>query len=141
MSEIAHMEAQECMGNLTPPQMQAVKLLLDGKKVREIAQEMNYSCRAVYSWLAKPEVKAILRSYRSGQLIALVTAAQSSAESAMQLLVETVEDVNGPLALRLRAAERLLSTSTQLNSLMDDGERIDQLEAMVNELLAKIRVY
>jgi AcrR family transcriptional regulator len=141
MSEPFDNTEHELTKNLTMPQLRAVQLFLSGKRITHISAEIGYSRAQIYHWFKKPEIKALIRAAWAGQLADLANAAMRSADAAMDLLGDTVKDNAAPLALRLRAAERLMTASMQLRADVEDDDRLDELETMVRELQEKARVY
>ena len=135
MSDFVTLGEGQGLERLSPEESRTVTLLVQGTPVKDIADQVGVHVRTVYRWMSRPDIRALIREYRSGMLRALATTAQSHAEEALKVLADTAIDVQQPLGFRLRAAERLISIAADLTSTVDDGERIDELEATVHELV------
>ena len=135
MSDFVTLGEGQGLERLSPEESRTVTLLVQGTPVKDIADQVGVHVRTVYRWMSRPDIRALIREYRSGMLRALATTAQSHAEEALKVLADTAVDVQQPLGFRLRAAERLISIAADLTSTVDDGERIEELKATVRELV------
>ena len=135
MSETVHIGDR---GELDAQELQVAQLLIAGKKVAEVAREVNLVRTVIYKMLRRPHVKAFLREVRLGQQTAVLTAVQEATEDAMRLLVDAFRNESLPMGQRLRAAERLLANAASFGAMADDQEAIDELRSLVESLSSQV---
>lgn len=127
--------------DLSPRDGQIVTLLLEGQPPKKIAAQVGCGVKVIYRLMDREDIKKLVAEYRRGMLRSLATSAQSHAEDALKVLADTAIDAEQPLGFRLRAAEKLICIAADLTSTVDDGERIDDLEKTVRELVDQPRAY
>jgi len=118
--------------NITPRQLQAVESLLVCGDITMAAKAAGVSRPTLYTWMKQPAFSAALRTAEQAaletltkRLVVLGTKAVATLDSAM--------DSSAPLAVRVRAADAVLSRLLQLHERVILEQRVAELETQSTE--------
>ena len=112
---------------LKPRQVAAIAALLATGKISDAAAAGGVSTKTVYAWLKQDAFKAELRAAEGDAMRSLARRLAGLGELAADALKDAL-DVKQPMALRLRAADTVLSRGPALLELVDLIGRIEALE-------------
>jgi hypothetical protein len=92
-----------------PEKERAIELLIAGVSPPEIARQLNLGRTTVWRWQQDPEFVAELEAVRGDRRKMVQAALIDCALEAVDVLMELMRDRDIPAAVRVRAAESLLS--------------------------------
>ena len=102
-------------------------LMLQGS-IRGAAAQLGIRERTIYERQKKPEFKALYRKAR-GDMLRLATAkVQKYTNAAIDVTLSIMADKQTNPAIRLQAAQTILSTGMKLTEQMDVIERLEELD-------------
>ena len=116
---------------LTPDRRRALDILLCGGDHAAAADAAGVTARTVRRWVNEPAFTDALKTAQDSQLDNTVAELVRASASAADLLRKIVSDPDAKTALRLRAAEVLLSACLRWKELRDVEKRLTQLESKV----------
>jgi hypothetical protein len=124
--------------SLTPPKLEAARLIALGRPYREIGEAVGVSVGTISNWLHRCEGfkesveearkqlwighQGIVDSYRE----ALVAATQA-APRAVELLLQIAESEDTRTSDKLKALELILSKPRELMNILDEGRRFPEV--------------
>lgn len=114
---------------LTPDRRRALDALLATGDQQQAAAAAGVTDRTIRRWLVEPAFVAALQEAQGALLDATTNDLVRASGGAVGLLRRTVENVDAPLALRIRAAGILLDSTLRWRELRDIERRLAALEA------------
>ena len=118
---------------VTPKQRQFIQALLACGDVVSACEEATVSRSTAYRWMQEPAFMSALREAEREALLATSRRLVRLGGKAVQVLEDTLGDVEAPAAVRVRAADSVLTKLLQLRETVDLEERIAALEAAITE--------
>jgi len=119
--------------NLPPKQEAALLALLTHNTIEAAYEAADVSKATMWRWMQTPEFKARYRAARRQLVETALGALQKHATTAARVLVSIAVDKNAPAASRVSAAKAIIEQSVKAVELVDLQERIEALEASINE--------
>jgi len=117
---------------LTAKQTKALEALLTGVSKGEAAAAAGVNPRTLHRWIN--ENLLFWNALQNGKHHSIFDSARRvvvGMETAVQVILEVLEDKKAPAAVRLRAAQLTAELSLRLTEQTDILERLDELEAKV----------
>ena len=114
---------------LTPKQRQLVLALLVANDVAAACEAAQVPRSTAYRWMNQPAFAAALREADREVLRATSRRLARLGVKAVQVLEETLDDPEAPTAVRVRAADAVLTKLLQIRETVDMDERLTALEA------------
>ena len=108
---------------------QAMELLLEGRRICEVALNIGVDERNVYRWLSDPVFKRELGEKRRVILDAVVARIRSATADAVDAIIALLKDDSSNI--RLKAANDILLHSAKYVELQDVQERLDEIEKQI----------
>lgn len=122
------------MSDLTTKQRAAIAALLEGRTQAAAATAAGVGRQTVSRWLSEPAFSAALREGSDGAIRAASARLAALTEQAIAAIAATMAQPATPgAAVRLRAADALLSQALKIREHADILERLAILEARINE--------
>jgi hypothetical protein len=122
------------MSDLTAKQSAAIAALLDGQTQGGAATAAGVTKRTLQRWLNEPEFTAALRAGSDGAIRAASARLAALTEQAINAIAMAMSQPAQPgAAVKLRAADSLLSHAMRIREHADILERLAQLEKMLDE--------
>jgi transposase-like protein len=115
---------------LTHKQEKAIMLLLQNKKIEEVAQELGISTKTLYRWLKQDVFKKRFVEVRQE----LFNEALDSLKTLTKQAIDTLEDVikNGTKETsRVTASKTVLELALRLKEVEELEKRVEELEKIV----------
>ena len=116
---------------LNAKQTRALACLLAGLSVPAAAEAAGCSYQSIYNWLDKPEFRAALNQAQSEAIIRLSRVLINLGTDAADVLGEVIRDKNMPPAVRVRAADIVISNLLSLRENIEFDGRLSELEAAI----------
>ncbi len=92
-----------------PQQGRAIELLIEGRTIPETATELGVTRATVWRWTQEPDFVARLAAARAGRLTGALDRLEGAVSDALEAMVSILRDESQPAAVRLKAAESILS--------------------------------
>ncbi len=122
------------MSNLTSRQKAAIAALLKGQTQTAAGASAGVARKTVQRWLNEPAFTAALREGSDGAIRAASARLAALTEHAVAAIAATMTTPTTPgAAVRLRAADALLTQALKIREHADVLERLAALEAKINE--------
>lgn len=118
---------------LTGKQRQLVQGLLVHGEVTAACKAAGVSRTTAYRWMGQPAFTAALRVADREVLTATSRRLARLGVKAVEVLEETLDDPEAPAAVRVRAADAVLTKLLQIRDAVDLDERLTALEAAAQE--------
>jgi transposase-like protein len=115
---------------LTHKQEKAIMLLLQNKKIEEVAQELKISQVTLYRWLKQDAFKERFNEVRQE----LFTEALNSLKTLTKQAIDTLDDIlrNGTKETsRVTASKTVLELALRLKEVEELEKRVEELEKIV----------
>jgi len=115
---------------LTHKQEKAIMLLLQNKKIEEVAQELKISQVTLYRWLKQENFKQRFNEVRQE----LFTEALNSLKTLTKQAIDTLDDIlrNGTKETsRVTASKTVLELALRLKEVEELEKRVEELEKIV----------
>ncbi len=119
--------------NLTPRKRKALEALLTSGDISQAANTAGVSRDSVYRWLRDPDFQTALSNGTQAALQGLSQSLLTLGAAAAKALQAALEDTTAPLAVKLRAADIVLTRLLQMRELVDLDKRLTELEKKQNE--------
>jgi len=119
--------------NLTPRKRKALEALLTSGDISQAANTAGVSRDSVYRWLRDPDFQTALSNGTQAALQGLSQSLLTLGAAAAKTLQAALEDTTAPLAVKLRAADIVLTRLLQMRELVDLDKRLTELEKKQNE--------
>jgi len=116
---------------LTAKQTRALACLLAGASVPAAAEAAGCSKQAIYNWLEKPEFRTALNEAQSEAIVRLSRVLINLGTEAVDTLGRVLRDEKTPPAVRVRAAEIVISNLLSLRENVEFENRLTDLEAAI----------
>ena len=117
--------------SLTPKQRQFIQALLTDGDVAAACETASVGRSTAYRWMQEAAFAAALREAEREALLATSRRLVRLGGKAVQVLEDTLGDHEAPAAVRVRAADSVLTKLLQLRETVDLEERIAALEAAI----------
>lgn len=122
------------MADLTTKQAAAIAALLEGNPQGGAATAAGVTKRTLQRWLNEPAFTAALREGSDAAIRAASARLAATTEHAVNNILATMTTPTTPgAAVRLRAADALLSHALRIREHADILERLSELERRLNE--------
>lgn len=122
------------MADLTTKQRAAIAALLEGNTQGGAATAAGVGRQTVSRWLNEPDFTAALREGSDAAIRAASARLAATTEHAVNNILATMTTPTTPgAAVRLRAADALLTQALKIREHADVLERLAALEAKINE--------
>lgn len=119
---------------LTPRQVKALGLLLEGMTVRQTADLANVSERQIYRWLRQADFKGALHEQQNAMLLTTSAKLLVLAEQATRSLEDILQDPGAKgQGVASLTADRILSQTLKWRDWASIEERVTALEEQVRE--------
>ncbi len=118
----------EIVKELSPKQTQAIRSLLTKPNIALAASDVGVSDRTLYRWLDEPLFKQVLIQAEDQALDAATRGLVSMTNQAVLVITSLMVNPNTHPAIRLRAAEAVLSNTLKLYELRNLAARVATLE-------------
>lgn len=118
---------------LRPEQRRLIQELVAGKDMAAACEAARVGRSSAYRWLGQPTFAAALREADREVLIATSRRLARISGKAVQTLLVMMSDPTVPAAVRVRAADSVLSKVIQLREAVEFDERLSALESAVRE--------
>ena len=115
-------------GTLTTKQRRFMVALLAEPNTRAAALAAGISQRCAWRWLADPVFRAELAARQDAVLAAVCNGLADDAQTARQVLRDTMADPTAPHGVRVRAALGIIDAALRLAELVTLSERVAALE-------------
>lgn len=115
---------------LTYRQEKAIMLLLENKKMEEVAQELGISTKTLYRWLKQDAFKERFAEVRQE----LFNEALNSLKTLTKQAIDTLDDIlrNGTKETsRVTASKTVLELALRLKEVEELEQRVEELEKIV----------
>lgn len=121
---------------LTPLQNKALCLLASGKGVKEVADELNVSCKIIYDWQKKPTFQKMLNDGVMATYDAAIATLISGCELASKELIDIIKDKDTPTKIKVNAINTLLNYATKAKDsyLNQQSDTIDIIDTEVVDI-------
>ena len=114
--------------NLTPRKRKALEALLTSGDISQAANTAGVSRDSVYRWLRDPDFQGAMTEGTQAALQGLSQSLLTLGAAAAKTLQAALEDTTAPLAVKLRAADIVLTRLLQMRELVDLDKRLTELE-------------
>jgi predicted DNA-binding transcriptional regulator AlpA len=111
-------------GKLSRGQQEAIAALLSQRNVEEAARVAGRSPATLYRWLKDPDFKAAYRQARTAGAEQATARLQKASGAAVTILLRVMYDLSAPRAVRLKAADRVLSCMKGTSRMEEVGARL-----------------
>jgi predicted ArsR family transcriptional regulator len=118
---------------LTVKQRELVEALLVHGDAKAAYEAVEVSRSTAYRWMGLPAFAAALRDAERELLTATSRRLARLGIKAVQVLDDTLGDPDAPAAIRVRAADAVLTKLLQIRESVDLDERLAALEAVMEE--------
>lgn len=122
-------------GNLSPRQRRAIAALLTAKSIDAAAKAAGVSERQLHRWIDLPEFTAALRAAEGEALASVVRRLTVEAAGAVNAILIVLNDADTSPAVKLRAADLILSRVMSLRELSELDSRVRLVETRLEELM------
>ncbi len=96
------------LSSLDEKQTKALELLMEGMKVREVAQELGVSMRTMFRWMDSLDYRAQLEQAQRSAINLGRTKLSANTEKAIDVIVAALDNMNGITRDQVSAATSLL---------------------------------
>ena len=97
------------VGELSPKQSQAVNLIANGVRLKDVASTLRISDRTLHAWRNLPEFARQIREIKEDSYDSALNKLQSACDRAADCLIELCGSAAIPPQTRLKAAELILN--------------------------------
>lgn len=123
--------SQNASNGLKPGQLKAIEELLQGRTIKEAAEAVGVTPRAIYRWNAEPAFVDALRRAEGEALDQAARRLGAVAGAAIDAIERILADETLSPTVRLRAADLALAHAAKLRELRSFDERLRALEEAV----------
>jgi len=123
---------------LTVKQERVLLALLSSGTLKEAAAECRVNESTVFRTMQLPQFQSAYRAARRQSVEAAIAKLQAGCFVAVRVLLEVAEDKQASSSARVAAAKTILDQSVDGLELTDLQERVERLEAMLDEPQPKI---
>lgn len=113
---------------LTPNQLRGIEALMSQATIKAAAESIGVNKRTILNWLELPHFVEALRTAQSQAIDATVRRLAEASSEAVTTLRDAMGDDDTPPAVRVRAADVVLSQLARLTELRDLEARVSMLE-------------
>lgn len=124
----------EAVDQLSERDQRMADAVLAGESVTKIAKKFKLARSTVYYILERPEVAEYLRSARRAIFQSTISELTSSTLESVLKLAAIRDDVTAPAAVRVRAADAILSRYLDVITADDLAAQIDEMKHQLMEL-------
>ena len=121
----------ETKNKLTVKQAKVLQILVQGGRISEAANEAGASRASIYKWIELPHFQNELKRAERESVDVLSRSLTSLGLLARKALKEALESPDTPQAVKIRAADIVLSRMLQLMELCQFEARLNALESEV----------
>ena len=125
---------------LTPSQERAVIALLASPSLEAAAKSAKVSVSSLRRWRLEPDFIDAYRHARFALLEASTAKLRNAASSAVDVLIETMENPLVTRSVRIRAAQLVLESAYKSAEMEDLAERIDAHEREMEALMSMLEL-
>ena len=118
---------------LTAKQAAAIEVLLTGGNITQAAEAAGVTRAAVYRWQELPQVKTAMAEAQNSALQRISRALVYQGDTAVKVLNEAMTNPEMPAALRIRAADIIISRIIDIKEMIDFEGRLAELEKAIAE--------
>lgn len=118
---------------LTAKQEKTLSLLLSEPTIGGAAIKAGLTERTIYNWLNEPTFKKAYRDICRASVQNAIAQLQNASGTALAVLIAIMSDTNQRASTRLTAAKTVLESSLKAFELEDLAQRVEALEAMLEE--------
>lgn len=120
-------------GTLTTKQRRFMAAVVAEPNTRAAAAAAGISQRCAWRWLADPVFRAELAARQDAVLAAVCNGLADDAQTARQVLRDTMADPTAPHGVRVRAALGIIDAALRLMELLTLAERVAELERRLSD--------
>ena len=120
-------------GTLTPRQRTFIEALLVQGEVMAAANQASVPRSTAYRWFQQPTFASALREAEREALMATARRMSRLGVKAVKVLDDVLDDADVPVAVRVRAAEAVLTKLLTLREAVDLEDRLSRVEALLEE--------
>lgn len=119
--------------DLTPRQRRAIEALIEGKTVKQAAEETGVSRKTLYVWLNQPEFQKELDRLGGIILEEVANRMVALASEAVHTLSNVLKTKDVPIGTQVQAANVILKRASEFWDVYNLNRRIDAIEAVLND--------
>ncbi|NLG97111.1 MAG: helix-turn-helix domain-containing protein [Chloroflexi bacterium] len=123
----------EKVTDLTPRQRRAIEALIEGKTVKQAAEETGVSRKTLYVWLNQPEFQKELDRLGGIILEEVANRMVALASEAVHTLSNVLKTKDVPIGTQVQAANVILKRASEFWDVYNLNRRIDAIEAVLND--------
>jgi hypothetical protein len=112
------------VSKLSRRQQEAIMALLAQRNVEEAARVAGVSPATLYRWLKAPDFKAAYREARTAGAGQAIARLQKASGAAVTILLRVMFNLSAPRSVRLKAADRVLSSTSGTSRMEEVGARL-----------------
>ncbi len=124
------------MSELTHNQLKALDALLVSSSIEDAARRSGLSAKTVQRYLSRPEFDAAFRHHLQERVRVAAARLQSGCASAVDCLLEVIEDKEVSASVRIRAAVALLDLTRRWIEMDEFEQRLATLETAMLQRVA-----
>ena len=118
---------------LTARQQKVIPLLLEKPTVHEAAKAARVGVVTVFRWLREENFQNAYRKTRADSVKQAVAQIQAAMGTAVQTLIEIMEDTEAPASSRVSAAKTMLETGIRAVEVEEIEARLAAIEKIIKE--------